>query len=266
MAAVIGFLGAGNMGTAIIKGLAGVSGVSAMAYDVDAAKVEALAGDGLATRAETPELLGKQSDYVILCVKPQYLDAAMDALAPHLRPETVVLSIVAGVTMARLRALTGENNPVVRIMPNTPALVGEGQFALCLDDPALPAEKKAFVRELFARLGRTYVLEEKHFDAFTGLAGSGPAYVLYFMEALIESGVLMGFPREAATDIVSGLIEGTAKLAAQSGIHPSILREMVTSPAGTTIEALMHLDRQAVRASVIDAVAASRDRSKALGA
>jgi pyrroline-5-carboxylate reductase len=266
MAAVIGFLGAGNMGTAIIKGLVGVSDVSAVAYDVDAAKVEALARDGLAARAETPEHLGKQSDYLILCVKPQYLDAAMGALAPHLRPETVVLSIVAGVTMARLRALAGENNPVVRVMPNTPALVGAGQFALCLDDPALPAEKKAFVRELFARLGRTYVLEEKHFDAFTGLAGSGPAYVLYFMEALIESGVLMGFPREAATDIVSGLIEGTAKLAAESGIHPSLLREMVTSPAGTTIEALMHLDRQAVRASVIDAVAASRDRSRALGA
>lgn len=266
MAAVIGFLGAGNMGTAIIKGLTGVSDVSAVAYDVDAAKVEALAGDGLAEKAATPAALALQSDYLVLCVKPQYLSAAMDALGPHLRPETVVLSIVAGVTMARLRELTGGTNPVVRVMPNTPALVGAGQFALCLDDAALSEEKKAFVRELFARLGRTYVLEERLFDAFTGLAGSGPAYVLYFMEALIESGVLMGFPREAATDIVSGLIEGTAKLAAQSGTHPSILREMVTSPAGTTIEALMHLDRQAVRAAVIDAVAASRDRSKALGA
>ena len=151
-------------------------------------------------------------------------------------------------------------------MPNTPALVGAGQFALCLDDPGLGEERKGFIHALFARLGRTYVLEEKYFDAFTGLAGSGPAYVLYFMEALIESGVYVGFPRDKATDIVAGLIEGTAKLAAESGIHPSVLREMVTSPAGTTIEALMHLDRQAVRAAVIDAVVASRDRSKELGA
>ncbi len=266
MAAVIGFLGAGNMGTAIIKGLAGVPDVSAMAFDVDAAKTEALARDGLAVQALTPEFLAEHSDYLIVCVKPQYLGPAMEALVPHLKSDTVVLSIVAGVTMARLQDLTGGKNAVVRVMPNTPALVGAGQFALCLDDPALGEPQKAFVRDLFAGLGRTYVLAEKHFDAFTGLAGSGPAYVLYFMEALIEAGVYMGFPRDKAADIVSGLIAGTAKLAAESDLHPSVLREMVTSPAGTTIEALMHLDRQAVRASVIDAVVASRDRSKALGA
>ena len=266
MAAVIGFLGAGNMGAAIIRGLASVSDVSAVAYDVDASKVAALVQDGAARAASGPEELAAGSDYLILCVKPQYLEAAMARLTPHLRPDTVVLSIVAGVTMARLKALSGGRNPVVRIMPNTPALVGAGQFALCLDDPALDAARKTFVSDLFAKLGRIYVLEERLFDAFTGLAGSGPAYVLYFMEALIESGVFVGFPRDKATDIVAGLMEGTVKLAAQSGIHPSVLREMVTSPAGTTIEALMHLDRKAVRAAVIDAVAASRDRSKALGA
>jgi pyrroline-5-carboxylate reductase len=265
MAAVIGFLGAGNMGSAIIKGLAGVTDVSAVAYDVNAQQIASLVKDNLAAAAKTPEELAAKSDYLLLCVKPQYLGPAMAELAPHLKPETVVLSIVAGVTMTKLRELTAGRCPVVRIMPNTPALVGAGQFALCLEDPTLGDARKTFVSELFAKLGRTYVLEEKFFDAFTGLAGSGPAYVLYFMEALIESGVLMGFPRDKATDIVSGLIEGTAKLAVESGIHPSVLREMVTSPAGTTIEALMHLDRKAVRASVIDAVVASRDRSKALG-
>ncbi|MEA4856564.1 MAG: pyrroline-5-carboxylate reductase [Solidesulfovibrio sp.] len=265
MAAVIGFLGAGNMGAAIIKGLADVAAVSALAFDLDTAKVDALAGAGLAQKAPTPQALAAGSDYLVLCVKPQYLAAAMETLAPHLKAGTVVCSIVAGVTMARLRELTGGKCPVVRVMPNTPALVGAGQFALCLDDPDLPAEAKAFVEELFAKLGRTYVLHEKFFDAFTGLAGSGPAYVLYFMEALIESGVYMGFPRDKAADIVTGLFAGTAKLAAKSGNHPSLLREMVTSPAGTTIEALMHLDRQAVRAAIIDAAVASRDRSKKLG-
>jgi pyrroline-5-carboxylate reductase len=266
MAAVIGFCGAGNMGGAIIGGLAGVPDVSALAYDPDQAKVAGLVEKNLARAAATPKELAAGSDYLVLCVKPQYLDAAMVQLAGHLRPQTVVLSIVAGVTMAKLRSLTGDCCPVVRIMPNTPALVGAGQFALCLDDPALPEAARDFVARLFAALGRTYVLEEKYFDAFTGLAGSGPAYVLYFMEALIESGVYLGFARHLAADIVAGLVEGTVKLAAQSGQHPSVLREMVTSPAGTTIEALMHLDRKAVRAAVIDAVAASRDRSKALGA
>ncbi len=265
MAAVIGFLGAGNMGSAIIKGLATVPDVTALAYDVDAAKAAALAKDNLATVAASPEDLAAKSDYLVLCVKPQYLAAAMAAVEPHLGAKTVVLSIVAGVTMDRLRQLSGNRCPVVRIMPNTPALVGAGQFALCLDDPALDAARKAFVSDVFARLGRTYVLEERLFDAFTGLAGSGPAYVMYFMEALIESGVYLGFSRDKAADIVAGLIEGSAKLVAESGIHPSVLREMVTSPAGTTIEALMHLDRKAVRAAVIDAVTASRDRSKALG-
>lgn len=266
MAAVIGFLGAGNMGAAIIKGLPSVPDVSAMAYDVDAAKVAALTGDKLATAAATPEELAAASDYLVLCVKPQYLAAAMAGLTPHLGHETVIVSIVAGVTMARLRELSGGKCPVVRVMPNTPALVGAGQFALCLDDTALDPGQKDFVATLFAALGRTYVLEEKFFDAFTGLAGSGPAYVLHFMEALIESGVLMGFARDKSTDIVLGLFEGTAKLAVETGLHPSLLREMVTSPAGTTIEALMHLDRQAVRAAIIDAAVASRDRSKALGA
>ena len=266
MAAVIGFLGAGNMGGAIINGLSAIPDVSALAYDVDAAKVAALAERKLAAPAATPEALAAGADYLILCVKPQYLTAAMQALTPHLGGNTVVCSIVAGVTMDRLHELTAGKCPVVRIMPNTPALVGAGQFALCLDDPKLDAKDKAFVKGLFDKLGRTYVLEEKYFDAFTGLAGSGPAYVLYFMEALIESGVLVGFPRDKATDIVMGLIEGTAKLAAQSGQHPSVLREMVTSPAGTTIEALMHLDRMAVRAAVIDAVTASCERSRELGA
>lgn len=265
MTAVIGFCGAGNMGTAIIKGLAHVPDVSTLAYDVDTTKIDPLLRDELTQRAQTAKELAAGCDYLLVCVKPQYVESAMAALAPHLRPETVVLSIVAGVTMQRLRKLSGGNNPVVRIMPNTPALVGAGLFALCLTDPKLPADRREFVHDLFARLGKTYALEENLFDAFTGLAGSGPAYVLYFMEALIEAGVYVGFSRTSAADIVAGLVAGTAKLAAQSGQHPSVLREMVTSPAGTTIEALMHLDRQAVRAALIDAVAAARDRSKALG-
>lgn len=151
-------------------------------------------------------------------------------------------------------------------MPNTPALVGGGVSAVCLDDSKLTPLQREMVQTIFASVGSVHVLEEKSFDAFTAVAGSGPAYVFYFIEAMVEAAVAAGLPRAQAAGIVAELFSGSLKLANQSMTHPSLLREMVTSPAGTTIAALMHLDRQAVRAAIIDAAVASRDRSKALGA
>jgi pyrroline-5-carboxylate reductase len=265
MTTTVGFIGVGNMGSAIIRGLAGRKGVEVHGVDLDKAKLKTLQKDcGLVPQASVKALVSA-CDYVILAVKPQHAAEAMKQAAPSLTKGRCLVSIAAGLTRDKLKKMSGGKCPVVRVMPNTPALVGAGVFALCLDDPALREAAREFVAGLFAKLGQTYVLEEKFFDAFTGLAGSGPAYVLYFMEALIESGVLMGLPRDKATDITLGLFAGTSKLASEAGQHPSVLREMVTSPAGTTIEALMHLDRQAVRAAIIDAAVASRDRSKALG-
>ncbi|QLA19421.1 pyrroline-5-carboxylate reductase [Desulfolutivibrio sulfoxidireducens] len=265
MASVVGFIGTGNMGSAIIRGLAPLGEVDLVGCDLDAAKLAALAADtGLAV-AESPEDAAGRADYVVLCVKPQHLRQALESISPTLGGEKCLVSIAAGITLEKLDAWSGGRCPVVRVMPNTPALVGAGSYAVCLDDPRLLGDQKALLVKLFSAIGKTFPMSEKDFDAFTALSGSGPAYVMYFMEALIEAGVYLGLSRAVSTDVVIELLRGSVKLADESDHHVSLLREMVTSPAGTTIEALLHLDRSAVRAAIIEAVAMARDRSRELG-
>lgn len=265
MGPVIGFVGAGNMGAAIIRGLARRGGFELVGVDLDRAKLEALARDCGLTAASSPREVAQRSDYVVMAVKPQHMSATLEAMAPALGDDKCLVSIAAGITMARLREWSGGRCPVVRVMPNTPALVGAGVSAVCLDDPRLSEKQKRQTQEIFAAVGAAHVLPETQFDAFTAVIGSGPAYVFYCMEALVESAVYLGLPRPQAADMVIGLLTGSSKLAAEGGEHLSLLREMVTSPAGTTIRALAHMDRQAVRGAIIDAVEASYKRSIELG-
>jgi len=265
MAPVVGFIGTGNMGAAIIRGLAPLGSVGLVGCDLHAAKLAELAADTGMAVAQGPLDVAKRADYVVLCVKPQHLREVLESISPALSEGKCLLSIAAGVTMGRLIDYSGGLCPVVRIMPNTPALVGAGCYGVCLDDARLTDGQKKLVLDLFSAIGKTFHLPEKDFDAFTALAGSGPAYVMYFMEALIESGVYVGLSRALSTDIVMELMRGSVKMAIESGQHVSLLREMVTSPAGTTIEALLHMDRSAVRAALIEAVAMARDRSVELG-
>lgn len=262
MTASIGFIGLGNMGAAIVRGLAGVE-----IHGVD------LNRDFLETLKEECGLIPEESitdlaaacDYIVLAVKPQHAKSVCDELASVLQDSQCLLSICAGLTSDKLKDWTGGKCPVVRVMPNTPALVGEGVFAVCLDDAQLSFDQKTFVGELFKASGQVHLLPEKDFDAFTAVIGSGPAYVCYFIEALIESAVELGIARAQATTMVYGLFSGTTKMCLESDKHVSVLREMVTSPAGTTIEALIHMDRQAVRASIIDGARKSFLRSIELG-
>jgi len=265
MSATVGFIGAGNMGSAIMRGLAGKDGLAIAAFDPDASKLEALARDcGVKAAADAAEAV-RMSDYVMLCVKPQAMRPVLEGLAPELTPEKCLLSIAAGITSATLMRWSGDVCPVIRVMPNTPAMVGEGVYAVCLENSKLTEGQKAFAVELFSGIGQTHVLEEKYFDAFTAVAGCGPAYVMYFMEALVEAGVYLGLPRAQTTEIVTALFSGSVKLAKESGMHMSVLREMVTSPAGSTIRGTAHFDRKAVRAAIVDAVAAACDRNRELG-
>ncbi|NDY55382.1 pyrroline-5-carboxylate reductase [Desulfovibrio sulfodismutans] len=265
MAPVVGFIGTGNMGAAIIRGLSPLGKADLLGFDLNAAKLAELAAETGMAVAKSPLDVATGADYVVLCVKPQHMREVLDSLRPALAKGKCLVSIAAGITMEKLAAWSGGRCPVVRIMPNTPALVGAGSYAVCLDDPKLAQAQKDLVLELFSAIGKTFPLPEKDFDAFTALSGSGPAYVMYFMEALIESGVYVGLSRGLSTDVVLELLRGSVKMALESGQHVSLLREMVTSPAGTTIEALLHLDRSAVRAAVIEAVAMARDRSIELG-
>lgn len=262
MSPAIGFIGLGNMGAAMVRGL---SGMEVWGTDLNASNIQTLEREcGLKPAASPAELAG-QCDYLLLAVKPQHAEAVLKDLTPHLGPHHCLMSICAGLTVKRLKKWTGKTCPVVRYMPNTPAMVNQGVFALCLDDEDLTEAQKAFATEVFAPLGTIFPMPEKDFDAFTAVVGSGPAYVFYWMEACIEAAVNLGIARPQATQMVYGLFAGSTKLAQESGKHVSVLREMVTSPAGTTVKALVHMDRTAVRSSIIDAIGLSYVRSKELG-
>ncbi|WP_147821404.1 pyrroline-5-carboxylate reductase [Salidesulfovibrio onnuriiensis] len=261
----IGFIGVGNMGGAIIKGLSALDGVEVHGTDLDKARLEMLSKDCGMVAQPGAEALAAACDYVVLAVKPQHARPVLDSLSGVLDGGKCLLSIAAGLTSETLREYIGGKCPVVRIMPNTPALVGKGVYAICLEDEKLSSEQKSFVPEAFKSIGQVHILSEKLFDAFTAVVGSGPAYVMYFMEALVESAVYLGIPRPQATDMVLALFDGSVSMAAESDEHISVLREMVSSPAGSTIRALAHMDRTATRGNILDAIVEAYERNIELG-
>ncbi len=261
----VAVLGAGKIGEALLSGLlaAGRPREQLMfveRYPERAAQVSAaldLDEVDTATAAE-------RADMLVVAVKPQDVDAALEDLAPHLRPGSVVVSLCAGVPAARFEARLPAETPVIRVMPNTPLLVGEGMSAVSAGRHA-NEKQVAAVRDLLSVVGRVVLVPEKAQDAVTALSGSGPAYFFYLVEAMIDAGVLVGLSRPIATELVVQTMLGSARMLTESGEHPALLREAVTSPAGTTASALHELDRHAVKAALARAIQAARDRSIQLG-
>ena len=233
----IGCIGCGNMGGAILGGLTEVPGLELYGYNRTPQRLEPLCAKGVTAVPDIPGIAAR-CDILIIGVKPYLVGGVLAEALPSLKPETVVISIAAGVTLYELRDAVQGRCHVARVMPNTPALVGAGVFGI-QEDPALPKDVFCMILDLF------------------GLLGSTIAYVFHFMDALAEAGVTMGFTRQEALDLVTQLVLGSAKLAALPGSHPAILREQVCSPAGVTIAAVNHLDRTAVRGHLIDAVLAA---------
>lgn len=265
MASRFGCIGCGNMGAAILRGLVDMKDLELLGYDADQDKVKQLEADlGVKAMSSVHQIV-EQADYLLVAVKPNQVRHLLEDCASRLRPSQVLLSIAAGVTLTQLKTWSSGVCPVVRVMPNTPAMVQQGVFAICLEDPTLKDAHKSFVMDLFSILGQAHELGEKNFDAFTAIVGSGPAYVFYVMEALVEAGVTLGMQRPQATQMVKGLFSGSAALAEKSDLHLSVLREMVTSPAGTTIAGTNVLDAMAVRSALVEAVEAACQRSKELG-
>jgi len=205
----------------------------------------------------------KLADTLVFVVKPQDMGALCDEIAPHVRPGALVVSLAAGITTEFLESHLPEGCPVVRVMPNTPALVDEG-MAACAPGAHCDQAHLDEARQLLEAVGRVVVLEEKHLDAVTAISGSGPAYFFYIVEAMIEAGVFLGLPRSTATELVVQTCYGAATMLRETGEHPSVLRENVTSPGGTTVAALRTLDDHKVRAAFISALEAARDRSHEL--
>lgn len=205
------------------------------------------------------------SDVVFLATKPQGIDALLQEIKPFARTSHLVVSIAAGVSLKRLADGLGSEHRLIRVMPNTPCLVGESASGFSLGEKATESDAE-LVQTLLSAVGIAFRLPESLLDAVTGLGGSGPAYVYQIIEALSDGGVKAGLPRDVATRLAAQTLLGSAKMVLQSGMHPGQLKDMVTSPGGTTIAGLSVLERGALRGVLIDAVVAATERSRELGA
>ncbi len=208
--------------------------------------------------------LAAWADVIVLAVKPQVIDSVLKEIAPVVTAKKMVISIAAGVPIARIEEGLGGPVPVVRVMPNTPALIGEGISALSFNGRVKEAGKKLALK-LLGVAGETVAVPENLMDAVTGLSGSGPAYIFILLEALSDAGVRQGLPRETSNRLALWTVRGAAGLALQSGRRPGELKDMVTSPGGTTIAGLHALEKGGFRAALYNAVAAATKRSIELG-
>jgi pyrroline-5-carboxylate reductase len=203
------------------------------------------------------------AEIVLLCVKPQVLGQLLEEIAPAVNPTTLVISIAASTTTSFIQQKLGKNIPVVRAMPNTPAMVGAAMTAVCAG-PAATLQHLETAKHLFESVGRALVVDEKHMDAITALSASGPAFAFVILEALAEAGVKVGLPREMATTLIAQTLFGSAKLALETGHHPALLKDAVTTPAGCTIEGLMELEKGGLRVTLMNAVIKTTIRAREL--
>lgn len=261
-----GFVGAGKMATALIKGMIRAGSAKAesiVASDPDESARARLADEtGIETLSSNAELAAK-SDLIVLAIKPQAAASVLEELRPVVTPHHLIVSIAAGVALQALEDGLGEDRRLVRVMPNTPALVGEGASGYCLGRHAL-ADDEAIVRRCLESVGGAYLVPERLLNAVTGLSGSGPAFVYIMIEALSDAGVRVGLPREIALALAARTVLGSAKMVLETKLHPGELKDQVTSPGGTTIAGIHALERGGIRAALIDAVEAATDRAAEL--
>lgn len=262
----IGFLGAGNMAEALIKGV-----LKANLCLPDQIRAADPSADrrmlmeqtyGVRTMTDNRELV-RASDVILLAVKPQVMTAVLEEIRPEAKPAKLFISIAAGIPLRTITKGLGSDR-VVRVMPNTPALVLEGASALAGAPGATPADLDLAL-QIFSAVGRALVLEEHHLDAVTGLSGSGPAYVFLILEALADAGVKMGLPRHVAITLAAQTVLGSARMVLETGKHPGQLKDQVASPAGTTIAGLHRLEEGKLRATLMNAVEAATLRARELG-
>jgi pyrroline-5-carboxylate reductase len=263
----IGFLGAGNMGEALIAGLVKACIIEPHRVLASRRSEVALAylkdTYGIRTTTDNRELV-RQSDVVVLSVKPQVMQTVLDECSDAFREGQVVISIAAGITTTYLDARVGHSIPVVRVMPNTPALVGEAMSPFCLGRHGSDAQA-LLASEIFSAVGVTVQVQETAMDAITALSGTGPAYLFYLLEGLIEAGVEMGLPEHLSRALVRQTAYGAAKLVVETTRSPRQLRAQVTSPQGTTHAAMTFLDSAGFLKELAEAVQRARERAKELG-
>jgi pyrroline-5-carboxylate reductase len=263
----VGLVGGGNMGEALIRGLLATGVVSPEALWASDVRGERLLelekAYGLHASASNVDVV-RAVDVVILAVKPQIMAPVLREIAPAVTGEHLVISLAAGVPTAAIRGALGPGTRLIRVMPNTPALVLEGATAIARAGGLQPGDLDV-AREIFSAVGRVVIVEEEMIDAVTGLSGSGPAYVAVVIESLADGGVKMGLDRATALALATQTVLGAARLLRETGLHPGALKDMVSSPGGTTIAGIAALEEGGVRTTFITAVERATLRSRELG-
>jgi pyrroline-5-carboxylate reductase len=260
----VAILGAGVMGETLLSGLirAGRSPETLMVGEKRPHRATELS-ERYGVRVVGNREAAAEAQTVVVVVKPQDMGDLLDDIAGELRPGQLVVSLAAGITTAYIESRLPDGVAVVRVMPNTPALVDEGMAAVSPGSHCDEAHL-AMAEGMLAAVGRVVQVPESQQDAITAISGSGPAYLFFVVEAMIEAGVHLGLPRPTATELVVQTVVGSAKLLRETGEHPTVLREQVTSPGGTTAAAVRELEDHKVRAAFLTAMEAARDRSRAL--
>lgn len=261
----IGFLGVGKMGTALIEGLIHNKSINKKVIvinDIDKNRIKYFKSLGI--QAMDKRDLIKFSDIIFFAVKPNQVGAVCKEIKDELSSQKIIISIAAGITIKRLEEFSGDKAQIVRIMPNTPALVNQGMSVFCVNKKF---NKKYIpvIKTILGSVGHVLHLDEKYFDVVTGLSGSGPAYIFLVINSLAEGGVKMGLPKKVALELAVQTVLGSAQLVQQTGKHPEDLKDMVTSPGGTTVEGLKVLEEYKMRSAFIHAVEAATLKSKKLG-
>lgn len=262
----IGVIGAGNMGSSLVRGLLDGGRIGAefiTAVDPREEVLEPLRALGVTVGCE-PSLAVSGQDLIVLGIKPQNADEVLSSIVPVIQPEQLVVSIMAGVSTDAIERVLDKAQPVVRVMPQILVSLRMAASALAAGRHATDDDVR-LAQELFDEVGTTVVVEEKQMDAVTGLSGSGPAYVYTIIEALADGGVRMGLPVETALKLAAQTVAGAARMVLDSGEHPAELKDRVTSPGGTTIAGLHELEKGGLREALIDAVQAATNRSIELG-
>lgn len=259
-------LGAGKMGGILISaflrsGLFSAKQISAtVAHSDRAANLQARLG----VPTGTDNLLATaDADIILLGVKPTQVPGLVQEIQPLLKPTAVLISIAASVTTAAIETAAGSSFAVIRAMPNTPATLGAGMTALVQGQFASP-DQMALAESMFRTVGRTTIVDEKHMDAVTGLSGSGPAFLYIVLEALAEAGVNVGLPRDIATQLAAQTAYGAARMVLETGAHPALLKDEVTTPAGCTVDGILELEEGGLRVTLIKAVKRATERARAL--
>lgn len=262
----LGFIGAGNMGSAIIGGVLAskmIDGRDITVFDKDAAKVKDLSGKyGVNVASNSTECT--ECDIVFLCVKPNVLDSVIKEISSYVNENTVFVSIAAGQSIAKItESFNNSKVKIVRVMPNTPALVGEGMSAVCVNENVGSTELRS-VLDILRCFGRAEVVSENLMDTVTAVSGSSPAYVFMFIEAMADAAVKGGMTRDMAYTFAAQSVLGSAKMVLETGMHPGALKDMVCSPGGTTIDAVAVLEKNGMRNAVIEAMEACIEKSKSM--